>query len=143
MCVRPHTLVCAKLLQSDPTPCDPMDCSRPGSTIPWDSSDKNIEVGCHFLLQGIFPTQGSNPHTLGLLHWQAGRLSLLPPGKPFFSGGGGLVAKSCLTLVTPWTEEPGRLQSMGFSRQEYWSGLPFPSPWDLPNPGIKPKSLAL
>ena len=33
--------------------------------------------------------------------------------------------------------------SMGFSRQEYWSGLPFPSPGDLPNPGIKPKSRAL
>ena len=33
--------------------------------------------------------------------------------------------------------------SMGFSRQEYWSGLPLPSPGDLPNPGIKPRSLAL
>ena len=33
--------------------------------------------------------------------------------------------------------------SMGFSRQEYWSGLPFPSPVELPNPGIKPKSPAL
>ena len=32
---------------------------------------------------------------------------------------------------------------MGFSRQEYWSGLPFPSPEDLPNPGIKPRSPAL
>jgi len=59
------------------------------------------------------------------------------------SGGGGLVTKLCPTLVTPWIEEPGRLQSMGFSRQEYWSGLPFPSPGDLPNPGIKPRSLAL
>ena len=39
--------------------------------------------------------------------------------------GGGLVAKLCPTLVTSWTEEPDRLQSMGFSRQEYWSGLPF------------------
>ena len=36
---------------------------------PWDSPDKNTGVGCHFLLQGIFPTQGSNP---GLLHQQAG-----------------------------------------------------------------------
>ena len=39
-------------------------------------------VGCHALLQGIFPTQGSNPHPLGLLHWQAGSLLLAPPGKP-------------------------------------------------------------
>ena len=46
-------------------------------------------------------------------------------------------------FATPWTEEPGRLQSMGFSRQEYWNGLPFPSSGDLPNPGIKPGSPAL
>ena len=55
---------------------------------------------------------------------------------------GGLVAKSCPTLATPWTEEIGRLQSMGFSRQEYWNGLPFPYPGDLPNPGIEPRSPA-
>ena len=54
--------------------------------------------------------------------------------------GGGLVAKSCPTPVTPWREEPGRLQSTGFSRQEHWSGLPFPSPGNLPNPGIEPGS---
>ena len=41
------------------------------------------------------------------------------------------------------TEEPGRLQSMEFSRQEYWSGLPKPSPGDLPDPGIEPRSPAL
>ena len=39
---------------------------------PWDSPGKNTGVGCQALLQGIFPTQGSNPHLLGLLHWQAG-----------------------------------------------------------------------
>ena len=38
-------------------------------------------MGCHFLLQGIFPTQGSNLHLLCLLHWQVGSLSLEPPGK--------------------------------------------------------------
>ena len=56
--------------------------------------------------------------------------------------GGGLVAKSCLTIATPWTVACQALLSMGFSRQEYWSGLPFPSPGDLPNPGIKPRSPA-
>ena len=45
--------------QSCPTLCDPMDCSRPGS-CPWDFPGKSPGVGCHFLLQGIFPTQGSN-----------------------------------------------------------------------------------
>ena len=53
------------------------------------------------------------------------------------------VAKSNLTLATPWTGAYQALLSMGFPRQEYWSGFPFPSPGDLPNPGIKPESLAL
>ena len=43
---------------------------------------------------------------------------------------------------TPWTVAYQALLSMGFSRQEYWSGLPFLSPGDLPNPGIEPASLA-
>ena len=58
-------------------------------------------------------------------------------------GGGGLVAKSCATLVTPWTVACQASLSMGFSRQEYWSGLPFLSPGDLPDPGIEPGSPAL
>ena len=41
--------------------------------------------------------------------------------------GGGSVAKSCLTLATPWTVACQPSLSMGFSRQEYWTGLPFPS----------------
>ena len=45
-----------------------------------------------------------------------------------FLGGGDLVAKSCLTLATPWTLACQASLSMGLSRQEYWSGLPFPSP---------------
>ena len=52
-------------------------------------------------------------------------------------GGGGLDAKLCLTLVTPWTVACQAPLSMGFSRQEYWGGLPFPSPGDLPDLGIK------
>ena len=43
----------------------------------------------------------------------------------------------------PWTVAHQAPLSMGFPRQEYWSGLPFPSPGDLPNPGIKPGSPAL
>ena len=41
-------------------------------------------------------------------------------------------------FVTPWTVAYKAPLSMGFSRQEYWRGLPFPSPGDLPNPGIEP-----
>ena len=44
--------------------------------------------------------------------------------------------------MTPWTVVHQARLSLAFPRQEYWSGLPFPSPGDLPNPGIKPKSLA-
>ena len=46
--------------------------------------------------------------------------------------------QSCLTLCDLHQAPP----SLGFSRQEYWSGLPFPSPGDLPDPGIKPPALA-
>ena len=53
--------------QSCPTLCDPMDCSPPGSSVHGDSPGKNTRVGCHAFLQGIFPTQGSNP---GLLHYR-------------------------------------------------------------------------
>ena len=51
-------------------------------------------------------------------------------------GNGGLVAESCPTLGTPCAVA-GQALSMGFSRQEYWSELPFPSPGDFPDPGIK------
>ena len=63
--------------------CSPMqpylDCRL---LCPWDSPGKNSRGGCHVLLQGIFPTQGLNPHLLRLLHWQAGSLPLASPGKP-------------------------------------------------------------
>ena len=59
------SLLYAKLLQSCPALCNHLDCSLPGSSVLGDSPGKNTGVGCHALLQGIFPTQGSNP---GLLH---------------------------------------------------------------------------
>ena len=49
---------------------------------PWDFPGKSTGVGCHFLLQGIFLTQGLNPDLLHLLHWLVGSLPLAPPGKP-------------------------------------------------------------
>ena len=81
---RPHvnsviTLWRPKSLQSCSALCDPMQPSR--LLCPWDSPGKNTGVGCHFLLQGIFPTQGSNLSLLCLLPWQVGSLPLAPPGK--------------------------------------------------------------
>uniref|UniRef100_A0A4W2FIB7 40S ribosomal protein S27 n=1 Tax=Bos indicus x Bos taurus TaxID=30522 RepID=A0A4W2FIB7_BOBOX len=65
---------------------------------------------CYFFLPGIL-----FPSCLDLANTSIG-------------GGGGLVAKSCPSLATPWTVACQAHLSMGFSRQEYWSGLPFPSP---------------
>ena len=83
--VFPSTCVCAKSLQSCPTPCDPMDCGPPRLLCPWDSPSKNIGVGCHALLQGVLPTQGSNlcllqfPNCRQILYHRApGEASHLP-----------------------------------------------------------------
>ena len=84
-------------------------------------------------------------HAPGLKTWASlwgkggeGSLFCLPP-----PGGGGVVAKSCPPLATPQTVPCQAPLSVEFSRQEYWSGLPFPSPGDLPDPEIKPRSPAL
>ena len=58
-------------------------------------------------------------------------------------GGGGLVAKLCSTSATPWTVACQASLSIGFSRQEYWSGLPFPSPGEILNSGTEPGSPTL
>ena len=59
-----------------------------------------------------------------------------------YGGGGGLVTKLCPTLAIPWTVACQAPLSMGFSRQEYWSGLPFPSPWDFLDLRTEPRSPA-
>ena len=91
---------------------------------PRDVPGKKAGVGCHSLLQGIFPNQGSN---LGLLHCRQTlyRLSTRVFIYIQWFSGGGLVAKSCLTFVTPWTVACQAPLSVGFFRQEYWSGLLF------------------
>ena len=61
-------LYSAKSLQSCPTLCDPMNCSLPGSFVSGIFQARVLEWVCHFLLQGIFLTQGSNPGLLCLLH---------------------------------------------------------------------------
>ena len=66
---------------------------------PWDSPGKNTGVGCHFLLQCMKKKSESE------------------------------VAQSCPTLATPWTAAHQAPPSVGFSRQEYWSGVPLPSPY--------------
>ena len=94
-------------------------CQAP--LTPWDFPGKNTGVGCHFLLQGIFPTQGRN---LSLPHWQVDSLPSEPPGKPWWlsckesTGDAGDLGwedplkkemathSSILAWEIPWTEEP-------------------------------------
>ena len=75
----------AKLLQLCLTLCDPMDCSPPGSSVHGILQARILEV-CHFLLQGISMTQGSNPNLLCLLHWQADSLPLCLLRSPSTNG---------------------------------------------------------
>ena len=114
---------------------------------PWDSLVKNTRMGCHFLLQRIFLTQGANPRLLWLLHWQADSLPLSHLGETKFAephkGMESEVAQLCQILCDPWTVACQAPPSMRFFRQENWSTLPFHSPADLPNPGLESESPAL
>ena len=103
---------------------------------PWNSQVQNTGVGRLSLLQEIFPTQGSGLRSPAL---QADSLPAEPPGKYKNTRVAEVkveVAQLCPTLCDPMNYQAP--QSMGFSRQKYWTGLPFPSPGDLPQPGIKP-----
>ena len=62
--------------------CNTMDCSPPGPSVHGNFPGKKTGVGCHFLLQGIFLTQGSNPHLFQLLHWLDDSLPLSHPQSP-------------------------------------------------------------
>ena len=71
-------------------------------------------------------------------------LTFFPAKLSFLNVRSEVKSLSCVRLfVTPWTVAYQASPSMGFSRQAYWSGLPFPSPGDLPDPGIKPESPVL
>ena len=88
--------------------------------------------GLPFPSPGDHPNPGIQPRSPSL---QADALTSEPPGKPKVK------LLNCVRLFeTPWTVAYQTSPSMGFSRQEYQSGLPFPSPGDLPNPGIEPRS---
>ena len=88
--------------------CSFMDCSPPGSSVHGILQARIPECYvfqyCCAHLQGIFPTHGSNPRLLCLLHWQAGSLPLTPPGKPMYAAAKSL--QSCLTLCDPRDDSP-------------------------------------
>ena len=93
-----------------------------------------------FLSLGDLPNPGIEPESPAL---QADALPSEPPGKPNPAFSSVQSLSRVRLFVTPWSLAYYAPPSMGFSRQEYWSGLPFPSPEDLPDPGIKPGSPAL
>ena len=74
-------LMCACSIMSDSLR-PPWTVARQFPLSPWDFPGKNTGVGGHFLLQGIFPTQGLKQHLLHLPHWQADSPPTVPPGKP-------------------------------------------------------------
>ena len=76
VCMYVHHSVMSNLLQT-------IDCSLPGFFLHWNFPGKNTGVGCHLLLQEIFPIQGLNPCLQCLLHWQMDSLSLEQPGEPY------------------------------------------------------------
>ena len=120
----------------------PMDCSPPGSSVHGDSPSKNIGVSCHALPYGIFPTQELNS---GLLHCRGILYHLGHQGSRKVLRRWQIVVQllSYVRLfVTPCAVACQVPLSIGFPRQEYWSGLPFPPPEDLPEPGIKSLSPA-
>ena len=108
---------------------------------PWDSPGRNTGVGCHALLQGIFPAQGLNLHLLRRLHWQMAFYPPAPPGVTFWNKGRTvfpcwflclwsllvLVAQSSPALWDPKVCRPPGSSVHGILQAKYWSGLPFPS----------------
>ena len=73
--------VCAKSLRLCPTLCNPVDCSPPNSSVHGILQARILEWVAISFSRGIFPTQGSSPHHLHLLHWQATSSLPVPPGK--------------------------------------------------------------
>ena len=89
MQIKNHNEIPLYICQNESVSCSVLsDCLQPHGIqptrllCPWNSPGENTWVGCHFLLQSIFPTKGLNPHLLSLLHWQAWSLLLGPPGSP-------------------------------------------------------------
>ena len=106
----PTTASAVKSLQSRPTLCNPIDGSPPGSPVPGILQARTLEC---------VAISFSNAWK-----WKVKVKSL----------------SRVWLLATPWTAANQALPSMGFSRQEYWSELPFPPSGDLPDPGIEPAS---
>ena len=101
---------------------------------PWTCLVPGVETWARKLKQGFYTLGLAHGGCVIMTHSASADLTFLTCEMNIIHGG--LVAKSCPTLATPWTGACQAPLSMGFSRQEYWSGLPSPSPGYLPNPGV-------
>ena len=133
----------------------PLDCRPPGSSVHGIFQTRMLEMGCHFLPQGIFPIQGSNSCFFHLLHCHAGSLPLVPPGKSkdfllllvatlayFWHAAAAKSLQSCPTLCDPidgsppGSPVPGILQT----RTLEWVAISFSNAWKWK---VKGKSVSL
>ena len=139
------------MIQSHLTLCDPMGCSSPGFPVHGILQARILQwVAISFSKESSRPwdrTCVSAVSCIGTRFFFTTSVTLETKShlqqRYSCGGGGGLVNKVCPTLATPWIVALLAPLSMGFPRQEYWGGLPFPSPGDLPDPGIEPGSPAL
>ena len=139
----------AKSLQSCPTLCDPTEGSPPGSPVPGILQARTLErVAISFSSAWKWTVKVKSLSRVRLFAtpWtaahQAQSLPLFNWSIILFESESEAV-QSIQLFSTPWTVAYQAPPSMRFSRQEYWSGLPFLSAGDLPNPGIEPGSPAL
>ena len=118
------------------TICDPMDCNLPGSSAHGIFQARALECIAIFFCKG-----SSRPRDRSQVSHIAGRCFTVWATRETIRRIYRKVKVKSLSCVwvfaTPWTVTYQVPLSMGFSRKEYWSGLPFPSPGDLPNPGIE------
>ena len=147
--------MCAKLLQLCPILCDPIDYSPPGFSVHGTLQARILGWVAMSSSRGSSQPRDRTCDSCiscisgRLYHWAiweapwglvsaykmlAENEKKVKEVKPF---------SRVQLFATPWTVAYQVPPSMGFSRQEYWSGLPFPSPGDLPDPGIKPWSPTL
>ena len=120
VCVCARAYTCARYVTSRLQPSKLL--------CPWDSPGKSTGVGCHALLQEIFPTQGLNPCLLGFLHWLVDSLLPVPPVKTFDT----MLCyakslQSCLTLCNPIHDSPPGSPVPGIlqARTLEWAAISF------------------
>ena len=118
----------------------------PRLLLPWDFTGKDTGLGCHLLLQRAYRDPQIACSWLGFP--QDKRIKMISASSLAHTPSLNLLSMcavlSCFWLfVTPWTVPSPLLCPCGFSRQEYWSGLPCPLAGYLPNPGIRPRSPTL